>query len=131
MSRQVGAARKHFSRRRPVGPHRLAADLGAPEPLEALLPDPDAVAERRVVLEGDVEGVVPRIDDEGARRLLVDVLDELAPEAGRDLVHVGAPELEAAVLGDAVVKRLVGKDRLDRRAPLRGGPAGSRRTDSP
>src|SRR5918993_57187 len=131
VSRQVGAARQHFRGRRPIGPHRLAADLGAPEPLEALFPDADAVAECRVVLEGDVEGVVPRIDDERARRLLVDVLDELAPEARRDPRHVGAPELEATVLGHAVVIRLVGNDGLDRRAPLSEGPAGSRRTDSP
>ena len=59
----------------------------------------------------------------------MDVLDELAPEARRDLLHVGAPELEPTVLGHAVVKRLVGKDRLDRSAPLGEDTPGSRRAD--
>ena len=73
--------------------------------------------------------MVLRIDDKGAGRLLVDVLDELAPEARRDPRHVGAPELEATILGDAVVVRLIGNDGLDRRAPLGEGPAGNRRTN--
>src|SRR5215210_9208627 len=113
--RQVRAARQHLGRRHPIGPHRLAADLGAPEPLEALAPDADAVAERGVVLEGDVESVAPGVDDEAAGRLLVDVFHELAPVAGGDLLHVGLAERESVVVDEAVEIGLLGR-RLGRSA---------------
>ncbi len=96
--RQIGTSREHLGRRHPVRPRGLAADLGAPEPLETFAPDADAVAKGSVVLESDVQGVILGIDDETTRGLLVDVLDELAPVARRDPVHVGAAEGEAPVL---------------------------------
>src|SRR4051812_17610453 len=55
--RQFRTADEHLGGRRPIGPDGLASDLGPAEPLEAFLADSDAVAQCRVILEGDVERV--------------------------------------------------------------------------
>src|SRR5438270_12560919 len=48
-ARQIGLARDHFRRRRPVRPFRLARDAQQPVPLEAVASDAYAVAQRYVV----------------------------------------------------------------------------------
>src|SRR6476659_9928471 len=54
-ARQIGLARDHLGRRRPVRPLGLAGDVYQPLPLEALAADADAIAQRAAVALDQIE----------------------------------------------------------------------------
>src|SRR3954471_23749007 len=54
-ARQIGLARDHFRRRRPVRPFRLARDVQQALPLKTIAADPDAVADRAAVALHEIE----------------------------------------------------------------------------
>src|SRR5262249_15143378 len=88
VARQVGAARQHFRRRRPVRPFALRRNLLDAGPGEARAADADAVAYRTTVLLHQIKVAVRRIDDDRARLFAAGVIAELPAEAR---VHFVAP----------------------------------------
>src|SRR5207344_1053137 len=67
---QIGLARDHLGRWRPVRPLRLAGDVHQPLPLEAFAADANAVTQRAAIALDQIEMALGGLDDYGARRLI-------------------------------------------------------------
>src|SRR5205085_6977573 len=85
-ARQVGLARDHLGRRRPIRPLGLLGDVLHAGPAEAVAADADAVADRAAAGLYEIEKGVRRIDDDRAGRFAAIVGDDLALELRRRLV---------------------------------------------
>src|SRR6476660_3225442 len=79
-ARQIGLARDHLGRRRPVRPLGLAGDVHQPLPLEAFAADADAIAQRAAVALDQIEMALGGLDDDGSRRLIGAVEHRRLPE---------------------------------------------------
>ena len=112
----------------PVRPFLHAGDTLGTRPGEALAADADAVAHRLAVAEHQIKVSVRRIDDDGAGRLLGDVIHELAAELRRQiLARPGLGLLVGRQCGDdrVAVLRGRGRRRVGRRAYRAGDVFGS------
>src|SRR5205085_4306453 len=85
-ARQVGLARDHLGRGRPIRPLGLLGDVLHAGPAEAVAADADAVADRAAAGLHQIEERVRRIDDDRARRFAAVVGDDLALELRGRLV---------------------------------------------
>ena len=83
--RQIGLARDHLLRRRPVRPFRLAGHRLRARPGETVTADTDAVADRFAVAEDVVEMGLRGIDDDGAGREIGRIADHLAVHLGGEI----------------------------------------------
>src|SRR3954468_5376942 len=79
-ARQIGLARDHFRRGRPIRPLRLACYGLNARPPEAISADADAVADRTAITEDEVEMGLRNIDDDSASNGLRWVIDHLASQ---------------------------------------------------
>src|SRR5579871_3176832 len=102
VSRQIGPARDHLPRRRPVGPFPLGRNAVHPAPAEAVAADPDAVAQRLALSEHQIEPPLGGVDDDGAGRIAGGVHHGLA----RDRARAAAEEIRAAAHDVAVIPEL-------------------------
>src|SRR5262249_48021100 len=84
-ARQIGLARDHFRRRRPVRPLCLLADVVNATPLKAVTPHADAIPPGDAVTHDEIEETVVRVDDDRARRLFSPVIDRLTAQLRRQI----------------------------------------------
>jgi hypothetical protein len=76
-SREVGLTRKHVCWRTPIRPFCFPGHCLFTRPCEALTANADAVAYRLPGIQDEIKKCVSRIDDNGARRLMVYVVNDL------------------------------------------------------
>ena len=83
--RQVGLTRKHVCRRTPIRPLCFPGNHLFTRPCEALAANADSVAHRLPRIEDKIKKCVSGIDDDGAWRLVADVVNDLSNKSSRNI----------------------------------------------
>src|SRR5215213_9860403 len=82
LTQEFGLPLDHFSWRIPIRPFLLVADRRDAGPAEALPADADAIADGAAAALDQVEEMILRIDDDGARRFYRRVVNRTAHKTG-------------------------------------------------
>src|SRR6476661_9765255 len=77
---QVGLARDHLGRGRPIRPLGFLADVVNAAPLKTVAADANAITHGNAVTHDEIEETVVGIDDDRARRLFGPVVDRLTAQ---------------------------------------------------